>query len=257
MQKTTRILALALLLLGAVVMTSVGIGSGGNEAGTQTHSTANNWSVTALPYMGSGYESRPVVVTSVISTATREYRVTGVVLKNISSKPAIAVKLEWGIFHDKAKDALLRRKTQLIDIDVAGGIPEHKHRTLKFPILSLSDISKALTKEGTIQGHFRIEIGVAEVIFNDGSTWTVGQPQKSGAAFVNATYLGRSVPLKITPLPPISQTGCAKEDCRYNAGPPHFWDCNDTGNPVFCTNCGGSCCNTICGQPRCECPGDS
>lgn len=247
----TRATITLLAIVGALILV-VGNGLGNRQVRLAAQSPSENWSVSAIPYVGPGYKSRPVVVTSVMSDTSKGYKVTDVALKNISSKPAAAVRLSWNIYSDKANSILLRGQTTLITWSEE--LPENARRQIKHDILSFAHAAKQLANEGGLDGHYRIEVGVSEILFADGSIWTVDGNQTDEAAFIKTSLSKRFVPLKVTPLSP--QQFCPNQACTFAPGPPAGFTCTSTVG-VICTNCGLRCCNTVCGEPACDCGPDT
>ncbi len=252
MKTTLTRATLTLLTIVGTLILVVSNGLGNRQDKPSAQSPSGNWSISAIPYIGPGYKSRPVVVTSVMSNSSNGFKVTHVVLKNISSKPAAAVRLSWSIYNDKANSILLRGQTALITLSKE--IPENTWRQVKHDIFS-AETAKPLANEGGLDGHYRIEVGVSEILFAGGSTWIVDRIQPDEAAFIKTSLSKSSALLRVTPLS-LPQF-CPKQGCSFVPGPPSGFTCGDSGNNTVCTNCGTSCCNTLCGQPACDCGPDT
>lgn len=215
---------------------------------------SGNWSISAIPYLGPGFEARPVVVGSVVSDAVKGFRITKAGLKNVSSKQVTAVKLGWRVTAQQARGTVLA-KGQTPLVAISGGIPTDGTHVLKYPIFTFAEVYKSLLKGGTLEGRYKVEVLVTEIIFEDGSTWADEPGKTSGVAFLKTTLRGTPVaPLVVTPLRLNPQVGCPKQECDFVSGPPLFWTCKSSDDAVFCTNCGVSCCGTACGvAPSCDC----
>src|ERR1051325_12208819 len=173
MQKATYSISLALILVSAFMANASSESFAMNEISEQNQFPQGKWSFSVHPYMGEGYESRPVVVTSV-RTEAKNLSVTAVRVRNISSKPVAAVKFEWRLLNENAMNAVLQKgETPLVN--VSGGLVSGEGKTLKLPIISFREIYKSLLQGQRLEGGFRVEVAVSEILFEDQSSWTVGQ----------------------------------------------------------------------------------
>jgi hypothetical protein len=128
-----------------------------------------NWSFSAHPYFGSGYDSRPVVVIAVTASSTGGLVVNEVGLRNLSSKSVAAVKLRWYLSEERTPDTiLLQGQTPLIAFSEP--LPVGKRYLLKFPVLSFAKIHKPLLNSGSLTGDFYVQIEVGEILYEDGTT---------------------------------------------------------------------------------------
>lgn len=251
MTSLTRIrrIALPTLMLFTIALGSHSVA--GDRQGTNEQLPKGDWSLSAHPYMGKGYDSRPVMVSSVSMDKTPV--VTKVGLWNISNKVVLGVKLGWSLTTDENRGAVLRQGETVL-IAISGGLPVNDSQSLKFPVVAFRDIYKPLLKNGALDGHYRIEVLVTEILFEDGTTWTPESNKIKKIAFVNAVFHpGATLPLAITPFRPTVQP-CPKQHCVFTAGPPDYYSCGSSQNGEYCTNCVSSCCNTLCGvPPQCDC----
>ncbi|GEM_PF-1760674 len=212
------------------------------------------WGFSAHPYLGEGYESRPVVVTSV-KTEKNNLSVTAVKVRNISSKSVTAVRLAWILFTEGKRDLLLLEgETPIIAINK--GLATDKAEVLQFPVVSFAEISKSLPKEKQLEGDYRLEVFVKEILFEDRSSWQVGQKvavrnQLSNVSVVKASFPKKMEPLVVTPLSTALQ--CPMQACKYVTGIPSYYTCDTSANNEYCTNCVSTCCNTICSDPSPAC----
>jgi hypothetical protein len=134
---------------------------------------AGDWKFSAHPYMGEGFKTRPVVVTSVGSEATT-LSVTKVRVKNISSKRVLAVKLGWSLYDERNKDKILGQgESPLITMD--RDFPSDSDQILKTVVVSFMDIDRPLIRNGRLDGDYRLDVGVTQVLFDDRTTWSLGQ----------------------------------------------------------------------------------
>lgn len=216
---------------------------------------SGKWSFSAHPYMGEGYESRPVVVTSV-KTELKTLAVTAVRVRNISSKPVIGIRFGWYLSKDAKRNTILKHgetPANLLDRKLATG----EGRTMLLPVVSFREIYKPLLRNNQLEGDYRIEVAVIDVVFDDQSRWTPKQKVSAtkalgASAIIVEVALGKSFkPLTVTPLeaaPP-----CPRQNCVLVEGPPDFYTCSASQNEEYCTNCFSSCCNTLCTDPTPAC----
>jgi hypothetical protein len=212
------------------------------------------WTFSAHPFMGKGFDTRPVVVTSV-KTEGLTSSVVAIRVRNISSKTVAALKVRWRLIEEKQPKNLLQ-EDETPHISVQPGLASENELTLTVPVMSFLDIHKPLVRQGRLDGDFRVDISVARILFSDGSVWTEAQTnvrtlQPQLPFFAKAGFSNPSQPLTINPI--RVPAACAKQKCVPGGQPPSY-SCGSSDFDEFCTNCGVSCCNTICGAvPACDC----
>lgn len=181
-----RFATLTILTLVAALLGISGSGKGQSKGNVSDELPGGNWTLSTHPYMGPGYNSRPVMVTAVVSnlkgTATR------VMLENNSSKTVSAVKLEWHLMEEQDRSTVLQQG-QTPFVTPSGTLPPGKSRELKFPIVSFAKIHQPLMKNNVLAGDYRIEIAVAEIQYEDGSTWTASKGKSNSVIAENAHAL--------------------------------------------------------------------
>jgi len=180
--------AIAFFLVTLITLSFVGDTSQGQTQSNADKLPDGDWTFSVNPYMGPGYAARPVVVTGTVSDLTGT--ATSVMLMNNSSKTVSAVKLEWYLATEQDRGAILQQgQTPLIA--PSGSIPPDKYRQIYYPIVNFYKLSRPLVKKNTLEGDFRLDIAVAEVQYEDGSTWTAAKeaPQPSLA---NASHAMRA-----------------------------------------------------------------
>lgn len=134
-----------------------------------------DWSFSAHPYFGLGYDSRPVVVTSVTSDASKGLSITKVKIRNMSVLSVSAVKLGWILFDNKDREgANVLQQEQTPLITPSGGLAPNQSLDLDYPVVSFAKICKSMLNRGRLYGAFRIEVLVTEITYADGSNW-IGQ----------------------------------------------------------------------------------
>ena len=168
MNKSVRILTgkLLLLICGLTIF-ATGAGSQ-SKATAQGELPPGKWTYSASPYTGADYSVNPVVVTS-IGTDTA-LRTNLVQVKNRSDKPVAAIRLRWTLTTAQKPDVILR-KGETERITSAEGFPAGKSLVLKHVVVSFSELSKPLLKQGKLDGDYLLTVAVGEIFFADGSTW--------------------------------------------------------------------------------------
>jgi hypothetical protein len=234
MIKKATIVAAMCLLAVATVFAIVNNGSDGNKG---HHLPQGKWAISASPYVGPMYESQPVKVIGVVSDTTKGFRVTAIGLKNTSSKAVASVTLTWYVSSDQSGNAvLLQNKTG--ELSLTGRLPVGKSDYFDLDVVSFGNVSRPLLKNGALQGTYRIEVAVTDIVYEDGSVWS-GDPKNAALAHRSGLRPG-----------PVPQ-GCAGQMCQYDAS-ANTYRCVDGANQL-CTNCGRRCINSICGElaPQC------
>lgn len=215
---------------------------------------SREWNFSAHPFMGEGYGLRPAVVTSV-RTNLETLTITAVRIENTSSKPIASVRLAWHTFNETEPGTLLERNF-LPMIPSGLSIERGTSKVLRTPVISFAQMKSSLESEGKLKGSFRTEVMVTEVLFADGSRWKVGDKvelvsNNPGTKFVKTAFDPTVSTLKVKPF--MASNLCARQMC-VTIGPPLSYSCSASQHDEFCTNCGVSCCNTICGStPACDC----
>lgn len=215
---------------------------------------AGNYTVITKPYMGPGYESLPVMTTSVTTEAQSDGGVTIVGVENSTSHRLDAVRLSWYLSASEAPDyILLQGKTPMLRLP--GGIAAGEVERIQFPVVSFARIHKPLAHKGVVNGNYLIQVGVVEARFDDGTTQTFLALGKTGGerktVFVKASWAGAAT----RPASPARQIGCPNQSCSPvfqgdgNARVLVGYDCAESQGAT-CTNQPGgkSCTNTVCGK---------
>lgn len=232
----------AIALFMAALLIGVNTGRTEGQVDKSMQLPPGDWSFSAHPYLGPGYDSRPVVVFSVVTNIKNGLTVTKVALHNLSSKPVSAVKLNWHLSTEEDPGSiLLSGQTPLVAL--SGGLPVGERRVLEFPVVSFAKICKSLMKGESLRGDFRMEVEVGEILYEDGSSQTA---KAMGNLYVLAKNNG------VFPgINRVTQVGCAHQRCKFVPLPETHYECEPTSFPELCTNSGQFCCNTICGNRPC------
>lgn len=214
----------------------------GNQADLQVLWPGGNWSFSAQPYTGLGYESRPALVVSV-ATERKSLSIAKVRVANHSSKTIAALKLGWYLSRTSDPNPVLQFG-QTPSIPIHNGLPDGETSVLKLPVVvSFSKLHKPLSKEGRLEGQFRITVAVTEIEYEDGSVWAANNSDRP--SIITAAY-----------RPSAASTQCPGQMCEGVGG--HITTCITEGVPsnLFCTLCPTFCCTSVCGyMPACDCGG--
>lgn len=215
------------------------------------------WSFSAHPFLGEGYESRPIVVTAT-KTEAETLTVSEVRIRNISSKPASSLKLGWNLSVSNG-DILTPLKEGITTlIPLTPQLQSGETTLLKIPVFSFTEFTESLPKDSQLKGKYKTVIFVQEITFTDKSKWRVGDEvkvknQESDPVIVNASYSENLTSLFVSPL---RKSVCPKQFCDYVSDPTSpGYTCKSSQNDDYCTNCVTSCCNTICSDTTPSCSG--
>jgi hypothetical protein len=254
MRRITNLLVIACLLL---VSSSIeGFASTLKQKHTGAHKATvelpgGSWSFSSHPYLGKDWNTRPVVVVSVMTDAADGLTVHAVGIMNRSNKAVTAVKFRWLV--TEAGKGLIRNDESAF-ISTEGVLPANSPQAnLQVSLFTFLDLAKTLTESGKLTGAFRGDLAVSAVRFDDGTVWTDTDGDTTKVSVFRPVSTRTLAALTITPLMPAA--ACANQGCKYLPDPPlPGYTCEDGASNQFCTNCGTSCCNTICGhQPACGC----
>ncbi|HMV99632.1 MAG TPA: hypothetical protein PL157_11820 [Acidobacteriota bacterium] len=219
------------------------------------------WTLSCEPYFGTGYNSRPAMVSSVKTDMKQGLTVTRVQILNNSSLAITGVKFTWFVTNDtENKKVVLFGTTQLVPV------PETKAGTyslVNFPIVTFANEAHKLVQKGQLEGNFTISVAVTEVVFIDGSSWQEMVPEvdtvNTKIAKVEPVAfrkLSKIAKFAVTPFVVPANMQCPKQKCKYvpaSGSLPGYYECEASANFEFCTNCVTTCCVTICGAPPPQC----
>jgi hypothetical protein len=238
--RTANRIPLRMLMVFAMLMSSSSSGStlAQNKTGSSSDLPRGNWTVGMHPFLGSGFESIPVAVTSVTTDAKRGIAVTKVGLENTSKQNVTAVKLTWRLSNEQTPNTvILEGQTPYITRD--GGLPAGISLVLRFPVVIFAKICQPLVRNGVLDGEFRIDILVSEILFEDGSKWS--KLDLSQVKFINAAHHTASA---------NPQGTCGQQACETRTGPGGnvFYTCKASTNNERCSVSpdGFSCTNISC-----------
>lgn len=226
------------MLLTLLSISSV---KGQNSETTNTQLPRGQWTFSAEPYTGPGYENLQVRVSGVTSEI-EGLSITKVGVENRSSQSLTAIKLAWYLSTQQNPDVVLK-KGQTRWLELPGEIWAGEVREVIYPVTSFAKIYKPLLRGSILSGNYRLQVAVSEARFKDGMTWTLAASRHNLRAtqVINAAY-------HISRAPQF----CANQRCESitpagdPGGAPIGYRCTD-GNGQSCANTGTSCTNSICG----------
>ncbi len=238
---------LSLATIVTVTLLSRTKGTSASEKGK--HSTYSGesppygaWSLICAPSL-----ERQTIVDAYSVTSERGDKITKVALRNRSDKAVIAVKLGWRLFnYDSPKNTLMSGESPFL------GVPLNvkERRVVEFPLVSFAKVSKSLLKNGRIDGDFKIEVVVTNVLFGDNEEKTSQSSWRSSllASFLpSATRNGAKEPLVEVvsyAAPPLAE-GCQNQECHWNGS---CYSCKDLSGTGCSTSGCESCTETACSE---------
>lgn len=132
---------------------------------------AGNYKVFTLPYMGAGYESLPVTVTSVTTEVALNGGVSTVGVENRAARRVDAVRFGW--YLSRREDpgyVLLQGETAMHNM--RDGLAPGEAKLARLPVVSFAKIWQPLARKGVVNGNYLIYVGINEVLYDDGTTQT-------------------------------------------------------------------------------------
>lgn len=195
------------------------------------------WTLVTHPYQGPDFASLPVILFSVTSDATRGADVTKIKVKNNATKSVTYVKVGWYLINedDKESTILLSGKTQ--PIEMPQRLPVGGIREIQQPIVSFASVHRPLLRGGVLTGNFRIDVLISDVVYEDGTTWTLGRAPRMPPVEAAANH-------NRAPSTPLQ--GCPKQKCALDSSGT-FYTCQSSSFNEYCTNNRTSCTDTLCG----------
>lgn len=209
------------------------------------------YTVITRPFLGTGYENLPVLVTSVTTEKQFDGGVANVGVENGTSLRLEAVRLIWYLSTQEAPGyVLLQGKTPMLRLP--GGIAAGSVERIEYPVASFAKLTKSLARKGSVRGNYLLQIGVSEARFDDGTVQSflagVKKSSMGEVSFVNASWASRrAAPRQGANCPNQARTPTYEQQgetqvltgygCSYSQG-------------STCTNQAGgrSCTVTVCGK---------
>ncbi len=235
--------ALAVIFMAA---TTIAMSSRVQTLDPVTGIPLGKWSLSIRPYTGEGWDSVPVDVTSTTTDARKGLTAEKFLLRNITSRRVMSVKLQWYLLEKQQNTLLSRGETAPINAD----IPADGTFRLEYPAVTFAKIYQPLLKGAELTGNYVIEIAVGSITYEDGSMWEINRIFKDGKpTWENARNSG---------CPASTASSRHHVAAGFRTEP----QCQDQ-NCYYCPNCGcyqcieaaGSCCRvnscTSCTSARC------
>lgn len=171
--------------------------------GQNTHAVgerviAGNWKVALYPYSGPEFESMPLQVISVVGVSSHDgagFWIRERRLRNRSDKTVLQASFAAFVYREQSPETLLFQHPLLTvnfsNVSFFAGTewPAPCRKRPKYcpyghAIPGVTTLLAPLVKDATLEGEYRIAIGVSKVWFEDGSIWELpgSQPQAQNKA---------------------------------------------------------------------------
>lgn len=149
--------------------------SGNNNSLTSQTEIPGKWSIGFSPDMSEGFNSRPLMVWSTNSDA-KTLSVRGIFVQNLTNKKISALRVGWKFvkkIEGKEEFKILKTgETNIIRLEKDLNYKDTKY--LEGGFISLYDIYKPFLKKGNLEGDYKFQVLVSEVLFSDNSSWKLG-----------------------------------------------------------------------------------
>lgn len=187
------------------------------------------WSGSIIPDLSRNASSSPVVITGTSAlmgnTKWRNLQLTHVTLKNYSSKRVLGIQIKWFVTtrNDQSKILPPPGYTGLFEASLQPGGTQK----VECPLVKFSQATKYLTRNGSLEGDFFLQVRVFQVEFADGSSWNDDwggpKPGEIGERWQGPERLEQNHSTLTL------QTTCAHTICSYNSPDSHsFCESNQT-----------------------------
>lgn len=240
-----------IVLLSAAFLFALGVYTSGStnssNQGSASVRTATwpsgDWSLVCGP------TSKPGAVVDVYQVTTEAgqgLKVTKIAVRNRSPKRVAAISVSWQLFADEQREVILAKgETQLL----AFTLPPKARRIVEFPVVTFRDIWGTLLRDGRLDGRFRIEVAIAEVVFEDKARWQ-SLPSEDRSTLLKASWQpGREGFVVVTsyqdPIEIEEDPGagaCAHKECfwspidnKYKCQSKDGFGCKVSGSGQSCT----------------------
>lgn len=217
--------------------------SGQSDKSAHARLPGGNYTVACRAFMGQGYESLPVLVTSVTSDSDNGLAIRNFSVENMTQQAVESVRVRWYLSRAETPETILSQgETPMLRIQ--GGIQPGAAKRLKYRVTSFAAAVRPVLKTPNLSGNYMIQLAVGEARFTDGSTQTF-------LAFDSRTLPTRALFVKTAHRPrTFGQGFCPGQHCTevLASGVPVGFKCADSTGES-CTNSanGKSCTSTICG----------
>lgn len=178
------------LLLTMILISFFGVGAnqtlGQNPPAMREGVPAGNWKVALVPYSGPEFESMPLQVISVVGVSSHDaisFWIRERRLRNRSDKRVMRASFTAFVYREESPEKLLVQypihTIVYTEVPLLAGTewpaPCRNQRPNYCPyahaIPGATHLLAPFIKDATLEGEYRIAIGVSRVWFEDGSTW--------------------------------------------------------------------------------------
>jgi len=227
-----------LLMLTTILMVTSATALTQQSSHSQNDLPEGNWILSCGPS-----RTRGAVVGS---NASNGIKVTDVWLENRSSQDVAAVKIGWKLYErsNPSRILLSGETPQFLGVILAAG----EKRVATFPIVSFAKIHGPLLRNGRLEGNYKIELWVTEVLFDGGNA---GRPQSPSFASHKTSWKGDKTD-KVTkvaskPAPATDDDlGCPNQECGWDNQLNCYTCFNNPGSSCSWSNC------SYCKSGRCS-----
>lgn len=240
LRRTSLSLCMGLCLLAGLAPL---VASGQGDRDATPRLPGGNYTVASRPFMGAGYDSLPVIVTSVTTGVAGGMAIRSFGVENSSARAVDAVRLRWYLSRPQTPETIISQgETPLLRIP--GGIDPRTAKRLKYPVASFAAAIRPVLKGQDAGGDYLLQLGVSEVRFVDAPAQTL------------LTADGRTVRASferdVARPHHAAQSFCPGQHCTevLAGGVPVGFKCADsTGESCSNSANGQSCTSGICGRP--------
>lgn len=153
---------------------------------SQSRLPGGNYTVASRPFMGAGYDSLPVIVTSVTTGVAGGMAIRSFGVENSSAQAVDAVRLRWYLSRPQTPETILSQgETPLLRIP--DGIDPGTAKRLKYPAASFAAAVRTTLKGQDAGGDYLLQSGVSEARFIDAPPQTL---LTADGRAVRASFMG-------------------------------------------------------------------
>jgi hypothetical protein len=228
--------------------------------------------IVAAPYVAADYDSRPAVVQAVNNSAGRVPAVASAEIFNQDSRAATTVTLRWYLSLENSDGTVLSQGDSA-ELPLTPSLEPGASRLVPLELVRYIDVVNQLEAMGRKEGHFRIDVSVAAIKFDNDESWTdkpttrldYKSSQASRAVqplLVKASFAPKAAPVlkRRACTPNYSQCRWVYTGQKYVPCPPPpgqscgwvatgYWDCGNphAGEYRCYINGSGGCSMEYCG----------
>jgi hypothetical protein len=217
----TLAISLALVVIGLQVSFTQASGASASEIRNESDYYTEEipppgaWSLVCAPSLS---DDKGIAEVYSVTSSSKGGTVKKVSIRSRSNKPIIAVKLGWRLYYYNSPDkALMSGESPFLGV----ALNENERRDVEFPVVSFTKISKSLVKDGRLNGDFKIEVGVINVLLGDGEEKT-SILSRSVSTLANFLSPSTAHSLKEAMVKVNSYTSvvtleaCQNQECKWN-----------------------------------------